>query len=62
MTIELFCGNIELELASYILEDAKNLQKMVIIYSPQQSNLIRGLKKSKMNSTAIIVCQEKQRK
>ncbi|XP_004302976.1 PREDICTED: F-box/LRR-repeat protein At4g14103-like [Fragaria vesca subsp. vesca] len=62
VTIEFFCGNIELELANYILEDAKNLQKMVIIYSPQQSNLIRGLKKSKMNSTAIIVCQEKQRK
>ncbi|PRQ43956.1 putative F-box domain, FBD domain, leucine-rich repeat domain, L domain-containing protein [Rosa chinensis] len=60
--IELSGGNIDLELARYILEDAKNLQKMVIIYSPQQSNLIRGLKGSKMNSTAIIVFQEKQRK
>ncbi|KAK9921290.1 hypothetical protein M0R45_029807 [Rubus argutus] len=62
VTIELSSGNIELELARYILEDAKNLQKMVIIYSPQQSNIIRGLKKSKMNSNAIIVFQEKQRK
>lgn len=63
-TIELSNGNNELELARYMLEDAKNLKEMVLLYSPQQSTHIRVVNESKMNSvaTARVVFQEKQMK
>ncbi|XP_062028943.1 FBD-associated F-box protein At1g66310-like [Rosa rugosa] len=69
-TLEISYGNNELELARFLLEDAKKLRKMVLQLSawsysrkklklarelPYPSNLIRAVNEDKINSTATIV-------
>lgn len=48
-----------MELARYMLEHAQNLEKMVIVYLPQQCNIVkRMLDRSKMISNGIVVFKE----
>lgn len=56
-TIELFGGSNEVELARYILEHAENLQKMVIIYLPEQSDVIEMINENKIISEAVVIFQ-----
>ncbi|KAM5583292.1 F-box/LRR-repeat protein [Rosa sericea] len=58
--IDLLDGNNELEFARYILENAPSLEKMVIIQSPQHSDVVEMVTKSKMMSNATVVLQERQ--
>lgn len=58
--IDLLDGNNELEFARYILENAPSLEKMVIIQSPQHSDVVEMVTKSKMISNATVVLQERQ--
>ncbi|CAL2273071.1 unnamed protein product [Prunus armeniaca] len=55
VTVVLSNGFNGMELARYILEQAENLEKMVIFYLPHQSYVIKKVKPSKMALTATIV-------
>ncbi|KAM1079021.1 hypothetical protein FF1_013909 [Malus domestica] len=57
-TIELSSGNNGMELARYMLEDAKNLKEMVILHSPEHSTLFQVVNESKRKSAARVVFQE----
>ncbi|KAM1208040.1 hypothetical protein ACFX2J_013751 [Malus domestica] len=59
VTIELSYGGNELEFARYTFEEAKNLKKMVILYLPNQSTLMRTVNEREMNS-ATVVFKERQ--
>ncbi|XP_040367311.1 uncharacterized protein LOC121050628 [Rosa chinensis] len=48
-----------LELATYILEHAQKLKKMVICYLPRQSYIIEKVNKSKKISLATVVFKER---
>ena len=52
--------NNALELATYILEHAPNLKKMVICYLPHQSYIIGKVNKSKIISSATVVFQKRE--
>ena len=60
VTLELSCGSNGVEFAKYILEHAQNLKKMTLVHSPQQSNTLGELKKSKMASDVTLEFQEDQ--
>ena len=61
VTIELSAGFIGVEFARYILEHAENLDKMVIRYLPEQSNVIEKIKESKMISSPSLIFKEYER-
>ena len=49
-----------INLARYILECAQNLQHMIVIYPPQESEtVLKKLKESKIVSGATVVYREK---
>ncbi|XP_024191400.1 uncharacterized protein LOC112195259 isoform X2 [Rosa chinensis] len=54
-------GTNEFELARYLLEHAHNLKKMVILYPPWQSHLLKKIIRKKIASTARLVLQEKKK-
>ncbi|XP_062006658.1 uncharacterized protein LOC133723809 [Rosa rugosa] len=60
VTIELSHGSNGIQFARYILEHAQNLNKMTLVHSPQQSNAMSKLKKSKMASNITLDFQEDQ--
>ncbi|VVA21824.1 PREDICTED: F-box/LRR-repeat [Prunus dulcis] len=62
VTVELSSGSNELEFARYILEGAKNLKKMVIVYLPHQSTRIEAVNEIEMNSPATIVFKKRPRR
>ncbi|XP_021800696.1 uncharacterized protein LOC110744960 [Prunus avium] len=62
VTVELSSGSNELEFARYILEGAKNLKKMVIVYLPHQSTRIEAGHDIEMNSPATIVFKKRTRR
>lgn len=58
VTIELSAGSNGIEFARYILEHAETLEKMVIRYLPEQSNVLGKLKESKMISNPLVTFDE----
>ncbi|XP_008243668.2 PREDICTED: F-box/LRR-repeat protein At4g14096-like [Prunus mume] len=62
VTVELSSGSNELEFARYILEGAKNLKKMVIVYLPHQSTRIEAVNEIEMKSPATIVFKKRPRR
>ncbi|CAN6719681.1 unnamed protein product [Malus baccata var. baccata] len=58
VSIELSDGSNGIELARYILEHAETLENMVIVYLPQQSDVIENIKKSKKISKAAVTFKE----
>ncbi|PQM40949.1 hypothetical protein Pyn_02698 [Prunus yedoensis var. nudiflora] len=59
VTIKLTKGSNGIEFARYILEHAEALEKMNIICSPKQSDVIKKLNESKIISDATLTFQEK---
>ncbi|KAM5559441.1 F-box/LRR-repeat protein [Rosa sericea] len=59
--IELANGSNEIELARYLLKHAHNLKKMVLLYPPQQSHLLKKIIGEKIVSTARLVLQKKKK-
>ncbi|KAM1093419.1 hypothetical protein ACFX2I_008572 [Malus domestica] len=62
VTIELSNGFNAMELARYILEQARRLEKMFIFYLPHQSYVIKRVNQSKKVSAAKIVFRKKQQR
>ncbi|PRQ44089.1 putative F-box domain, FBD domain, leucine-rich repeat domain, L domain-containing protein [Rosa chinensis] len=62
VTIELPNGSNGIELASYLLEHAKSLKKMVIVHSPQQSSVERKLHITYKKSNLRAVLEEDQKR
>ncbi|ONH96079.1 hypothetical protein PRUPE_7G106200 [Prunus persica] len=54
VTIKLTKGSDGIEFARYILEHAEALEKMNLIYSPRQSDVIKKLNESKIISDATL--------
>ncbi|XP_050382802.1 putative F-box/FBD/LRR-repeat protein At1g78760 [Argentina anserina] len=61
VTIELSGGCNGIELARYILERAGSLEKMIIRYFAEHSNVIGKLKESKMISSPSLIFEEYER-
>ncbi|XP_062004585.1 putative F-box/FBD/LRR-repeat protein At4g03220 [Rosa rugosa] len=63
VSIELCNDSNAIDLARYILECAQNLLQMIVIYPPQDSEIVtRKLKESKIASGATVVFREKEKR
>lgn len=60
VTIEVSDESNVIELARYLLEHAESLEKMVILYLPEQSDVVQQLNESKRMSKATVIFQEKK--
>lgn len=61
VTIELGNGSNGMEFAKYLLECAPNLEKMVIVYLPQDlEKVAKKLEKSKIFNAAAAVCYQEK--